>query len=237
MTESVSSMSILADYDFGDIVSLIAVLAFGLLSGLGQMIKKWHERQQKKALQNKDFHEMEPAEVIEDSNLEHQWPAARPAPAKAPAHPPPPPVRIAGGIGPGGKPAARDATARPGTSQPPVAPPVIQTVAEARAILEAIARGGLPRRATAPPPDSAPVAVTVSKAKIDAGPGVREQPARRPDAAAAGSGLPARRPPICPVIRDAQALSPSALRRAIIMAEILAPPVGLRDISGSDRIP
>jgi hypothetical protein len=202
----------LAVGDIGDYLYVIAALVFAFVSWLGKKAKdrKQADREtgEKDSVENVETLEKRPALVPETTEPEWSPPMARPSPAAQPgfARPPAPP--------PAGRPP------RPLLTTQPQAPPAISIVR----MLEAAAQGIKPVRRR-------PVAIAKPQRSVPPKPPARPRPAPAIESPPSPQewGLPSAPAPA------ARAMSPATLRRAIVMAEILAPPVSLRDLPGIGR--
>jgi hypothetical protein len=202
-------LTALAVGDIGDFLYVIAALVCALVSWLGTKAKARKQTDQepgeKDSVENVETLEKRPAAVPETAEPEWSPPMARPSPAAQSAYARPPAPP------PASRPPGPPLTTRP------QAPPAISLV---RMLEAAAARGEPPRRH--------PVAIAKPQRSAPPKPPARPRPAPAIESPPSPPewGLPSA---------HARAVSPAALRQAIVMAEILAPPVSLRDLPGIGR--
>lgn len=207
----------LAAGDIGDVVGVIALLIFTLLGWLGKRVKDRQNRSKMEAEDTGSVHEMDWHEI---DLVEGSEPAGeqRPPPIAKPLQ--------VGGPRTERAPRREDrlATRRPRRPeapplpQPPRPPPIVRVVTKAEV-------AAAPEE---PAPPERPQPAEVPK---------RPEPPRReaiPSYVIAKDSRGGQRSPIGNLPLDLSQ-SPAVLRRAVVMAEILAAPVGLRDLPGHER--
>lgn len=179
-----SGPTTLAAVDLGDLIGVIVIISFAVLSWLGKWAKNRQKPDEEPSQQPGHVHEIEPAEVFEDAE---------------PVRPPPRPEFL-----------------RP--RQLPVATPVI------------------------PPPPvpigrrAQPVPIRAEAKPTPALPGRRARPKRQRPAHISQPEPAVPKPISVSLLASIRGLkSRAAMRRAIVMAEILAPPLGLREKPGYER--
>jgi hypothetical protein len=218
---------------------LIALLLFGLVSGLGQMLKK--RKEEKLRRQGPDPHQPRPAS---ETKTAPNTPAAAPARPSAPAPTSAPPLAR-------GSPRDAPAPARRPTHRQPAAAPPVRTARPAASARRTAPGEMLPdtsERRTRPPAPGpqrpAPrQAVPPAKSRASAAPArraevilieeepPRKRPAERREGPAPAVAAAVIRPPTGKPARNALTglrLDARAWQRALILSELLKPPLALR---------
>jgi hypothetical protein len=236
------------DIDFGNLMYVLFAIGFALLSGLGKWIKKRQGPQREDAKEGEDVYDVEPAELMEDFDRPPPRPVARPAPAE--------PGKTPVGTGrPIGRTVQRPPVRPPRARARPKYRPEPADVAGQRSSLSPLSpprvpgrRGELvtakarmpdrpvgkpaPRVPRPPPLIQIATALEAESRRAEPAKPLEPPPPAEPDVAGQRSSL-SPPPSVSPPFPEAgRPLSPAGLRRAIVMAEILGPPVALRDVPG-----
>jgi len=234
MIESAMASCMLAASDLGNLLYIIAILIFAVL---GQLAKKWQEHRQSQQPKKPD-EEIHDAELFDDEVREAQpWPGrarpAAPAPRPAPARSAPPPIAA--------------------PVRPPMPRPFVRGIPQAVPTLQTGRPQPRPQPRLAPARAETTTRLSLEHGRdtwrlpsqrLEAPGGVRvasrveglKQPIPSVKTASGAAGGPSRRdepglvrpPQPKPLIARGDFATAGNLRRALLMAEVLGPPLALR---------